>query len=609
MTFTFTSTADPSQSAELVSAGMVMSLTLREDGSFTVSQSFPDWGSETTNGTWTADDDSLYVTETGSGTVGMAYALSGDQLTIERGGEDFDFDGDGTPESATLVIVMERDTGASDELASLAGTWTASEFLFTNPTNAEQTWDLVAWGGIFVIKVDAGGTFQLLNVWPDDEGPVEVQSGPLSATADSLTVVTPDGAMTLGYEVDAANTDRMTLSISAALFDWDGDGTDDPADLAIDLTRGTEPLLSDMVGLWHFSSGEAVDLEDPAAAIGFPPLVDEVIDVQAGGAFTHFRMAPYDSTVEDTGTLSVFGEALIVDPDDPMGETDAMQLEFTGSLLTVRTMDWFDYDQDGMDEPVLMETSFEPYSGPSVADISGPWAASSYTVDPQIDWSSRELVSEGATFTLKLDSAGDYEMIQTYPGREDHFSNGTLEAIGPVLRSTESSGHESFVYLDDWTGTVMDIINPYSYFDVDDDEWDDLVVETIQFETVTETHLDSLVGTWTAASMTFHDPYDYYASYDMITDGGTFTLTVEANASYTVQITQPGGAEEVNTGSLSIIGDMLKIYDDADMTYSAAQYSFLSNTQLQLIRNDESHDFDGDGYDDPAYMVLILNEQ
>ena len=611
VTFTFTNDANPAQSVEMISLGVTMSLTIRDDATFTVTQSHPEYGTEVINGTWTADEDSLYINETGSPTVGMAYSLSGDQLTIERTGEEFDFDDDGTAEAATLTIVLDRVAdGGEDYLTALEGTWTATQFLLTNPSNTSQTWDLIGWGGIFVIKVQTVGTFQVLHVWPDDEGPVEVESGSITATSDSLTVVTPEGAMTLGYVVDAADADQMTLAISGQGYDWDDDGTEEPADLTIDLVRGTEPLLSDMVGLWHFSSGEATDLEDPTASIGFPPLVDEVIDVQAGGAFTHFRIAPYDSTVEDTGTLSVFGEALIIEPDDPMGETDAMQLEFTGSLLTIRSMDWFDYDQDGTDEPILVESSFEPYSGPSVADLSGPWVATSYTVDPQIDWPSRELISEGATFTMKLYAAGNYEMIQTYPGRQDYFSTGTLSNIGPVLRSTEDgSGHESFVYLDSWTGTAMDIINPYGYYDVDDDEWDDLVVETIGLETVTETDLASLTGTWTASSMVFHDPYDYYSSYDMIADGGTFTLVVEADASYSVQIVPPGGTEEVNTGDLTIVGDMLKIYDDADMDYSAAQYSFISASQLQLIRNDESHDFDGDTHDDPAYMVLVLNLQ
>lgn len=605
---TFTNVSNPAQSVDIVDAGGSFTLDIQDGGNLIVTQVWPGDAPESFGGTWTADDDSLFVDD-GEGVFGMAYTLSGDVLTIERSGESFDFDDDGTDEAASLVIVLDRHTYEEGDLAALAGAWTAGQFLFTNPANPSQTYDLIEWGGVFVIKVDAGGTYQLLNVWPDDEGDPTIQTGAISATAESLTVVTPDGPMTLGYGVSPTDADYMEMDLAAPLFDWDDDGTDDPATLHIALTRDAEPALGDMAGVWTLQNLTVQDLENPGSTVDFPMPWDEVIVVDVGGTFTHFSVAPYDSLRPDTGTLTVFGGALIIDDNDPEAGAQAVRMNFDGTTLSVSFPEWVDHDMDGTEEPVRIDTGYTAYSGPTLTDMAGPWSAYQYLLDPEADLPIRYLVGDGGTFTIKMESGGAFEVIQTYPGWEDHIGTGTMTLFGPVIEAIDDgTGYRSYIYLEHFGGGELQIHNPYSYWDANDDGFDDLVTELISMNPATEIDVSALAGTWTASIMEFSDPTDTYPAYDMVAEGGSFSLAVDASGNFDVTITAPDESVDTDSGTITVVGDMLKIYSSGDMSTTAVQYVLVDANTLQLFSNDESHDFDGDSTDEPAVMFLALSK-
>jgi hypothetical protein len=104
----FTSTADPTLSADIVDDGAVMTLVLGTDGSYTFTLTIP--GEETDNetGTYTASGTTLTFSETGTGSP-EAFTISrdGDTMTLTDSDDEFDFT-PGVEEDATLVITLTR---------------------------------------------------------------------------------------------------------------------------------------------------------------------------------------------------------------------------------------------------------------------------------------------------------------------------------------------------------------------------------------------------------------------------------------------------------------------------------------------------------------------
>ncbi|MFO7767751.1 MAG: hypothetical protein R6W82_02170 [bacterium] len=100
-----------------------------------------------------------------------------------------------------------------------------------------------------------------------------------------------------------------------------------------------------------------------------------------------------------------------------------------------------------------------------------------------------------------------------------------------------------------------------------------------------------------------------WGRYDLGGDGGTSSLTLDASGNFSVEITPPGGSVETDTGTITVVGDMLKIYSAGDMRTTAAHYVLVDANTLQITSNDESDDFDGDETDESAVMYLALIKQ
>jgi hypothetical protein len=84
-----------------VGAGMSMTLEIKEDGTFTMTQ-VEDGETEVSSGTWSADDDTITITES-SGTEMMNYEVSGDTLTLSITEYDDDLGG-----AVTITIEFRK---------------------------------------------------------------------------------------------------------------------------------------------------------------------------------------------------------------------------------------------------------------------------------------------------------------------------------------------------------------------------------------------------------------------------------------------------------------------------------------------------------------------
>ena len=118
-------------------------------------------------------------------------------------------------------------TGLSAE--QLNGTWNANEFRYTSPADPTQTVDIISsQGASFTVTVASDSTVS--TVMDDGQGGSSSDSGTFDATASVLTLGST------AFTADRAG-DRLTLVDTASSYDFDSNGSDDPATLTISLIR------------------------------------------------------------------------------------------------------------------------------------------------------------------------------------------------------------------------------------------------------------------------------------------------------------------------------------------------------------------------------------
>ena len=107
-TYTVTSVANTSLSAELIGMGMTTSITFTET-TYAGLATFPGEPEEIFSGTYTIEGQQLTLNETGQGSPEiMTYILSGSTLTLSGADEEWDFAGDGQNDPVTFVMVMNK---------------------------------------------------------------------------------------------------------------------------------------------------------------------------------------------------------------------------------------------------------------------------------------------------------------------------------------------------------------------------------------------------------------------------------------------------------------------------------------------------------------------
>jgi hypothetical protein len=117
-------------------------------------------------------------------------------------------------------------TGLTPE--DLAGTWDATEMVFTNQADASESVDIIEDGASLTVTVNAAGTVSA--VFDDGQGGTDSDSGTLGVDGSTLTI----GGETYSA---ARSGDDLTLTDSTSEFDFDDDGSDEAATLVIRLVR------------------------------------------------------------------------------------------------------------------------------------------------------------------------------------------------------------------------------------------------------------------------------------------------------------------------------------------------------------------------------------
>jgi hypothetical protein len=117
--------------------------------------------------------------------------------------------------------------------------------------------------------------------------------------------------------------------------------------------------------------------------------------------------------------------------------------------------------------------------------------------------------------------------------------------------------------------------------------------------------VNDLEGTWTATEMVFTSQADPSTSIDLVAAGGSLTLTIRADGTFTTAMREPGGEIDIDTGTVSVEGTVLTIAESGQGSPTAFSAS-RSGDNLTLTSSDEDYDFDGDDIEDEATLRILL---
>ncbi len=119
------------------------------------------------------------------------------------------------------------------EPGAIAGTWNAINYGFVNKADLDDTVELISQGASLTVTFTSDGDF----TWDfrDVDGAVETRSGTFSVAGNVLTL--SESGQDPDPFLAVRNEDSMTLRTGNREFDFDEDGTDDPAELHTFLVR------------------------------------------------------------------------------------------------------------------------------------------------------------------------------------------------------------------------------------------------------------------------------------------------------------------------------------------------------------------------------------
>jgi hypothetical protein len=278
---------------------------------------------------------------------------SDDLFLLEVTGEQYDWNEDGEAEPAVMRAVFSEYAGPG--VGDLTGFWTMIDGRMVNPVEPEQTFDILADGGVLTFGILAGGDTRRVfairsqNQYSDNDFILE-NHGPV------MEFHLP--AQSSGYQAFRIEAGHFFLT-SFIRCDWDQDGNySEPGIRIMEL----EPVAD-------IASTADLDTVWSASATVFwrsPGWTESIDIIPAGGAYeldlnsdltyTGSRTLPGEDPVVHTGHWEIFGNLLILH-DEVALDLKVMEyhLDGEGDLTLWRYLDSYDFDDDGTDEPAVTE--------------------------------------------------------------------------------------------------------------------------------------------------------------------------------------------------------------------------------------------------------------
>jgi hypothetical protein len=280
-------------------------------------------------------------------------ALSDGLLRFQSVSDHHDWDEDGEDEPAVMYATSSEYSGPG--VGDLTGFWTMIDARIVNPVDPEQTFDILADGGVLTFGILAGGDTRRVfairsqNQYSDNDFILE-NHGPVM----EFHLPTQDS----GFQAFRIEEGHFFLT-SFILCDWDQDGNySEPGIRIMELEPITDVAsTADLDTTWSAS----------AMVYGRSPGWTESIDIiPVGGAYeldlhtdltyTGSKTLLGEDPVVHTGQWEVFGNLLILHDEVAM---DLKVLKYDlggeGDLTLWRYVDHYDFDDDGTDEPAVTE--------------------------------------------------------------------------------------------------------------------------------------------------------------------------------------------------------------------------------------------------------------
>ncbi len=129
---------------------------------------------------------------------------------------------------ALALVGMACGDSTGVEVQDLVGSWNANLYRYTDDANPAQQVDLITQGASFDMTVTADGTVS--TVFDDGQGGTSSDSGTLNPAGTVLTIAG------IAYEAQRSG-DVLTLTDTSSAYDFDSNGSDDPATLMIRMVR------------------------------------------------------------------------------------------------------------------------------------------------------------------------------------------------------------------------------------------------------------------------------------------------------------------------------------------------------------------------------------
>lgn len=260
--------------------------------------------------------------------------------------------------SDTLHLVIDSlDYGTFTRVSTgtldpdLYGDWIVIRDLYRSDSNPADTVDLVPLGEVLVqLKVSDTGTLLYSELEPDLSRYDDV--GIWSVSGDTIVHYSArdNEVVRMPYTKPAA--DRFTFQRhDAEAWDFDNDGTEDPAD---EIGTAAHPDTTGMVGTWVATAYTMTNKADTTQVVDMIAEGSTVTVTYDGqGDYTVNMYTPGDGTSVMTGTYTAAGGYVwMIEPGE--GVT-FLQMAIDGDTATVQGSNYHDFDKDGMDEEALMK--------------------------------------------------------------------------------------------------------------------------------------------------------------------------------------------------------------------------------------------------------------
>jgi len=601
---------DTSQSVDLFAAGVRVSLEIDANGNYVHTWTNSD-GSEVDSGTLTADNSTLTV-NTGTETFTLSYLLVAGILTITDSNTVWDFDDDGTDEPALEVMVFQQPGSGGDlSLSGLAGTFMASAITVTDNATQSNSTELISRGGFYTLVLQGDGTIDVIMLFPgEDEEDVPVHLTGTASLVNNGTGLHADFPGTEGDGTSEIQVVGTSVILTRSDITWDFGAGEVPATIVVSLEPVTGPTTADLDGFWTATEQLNINPQNPSQTVD--ALDDKVamsFRITSAGAFTIWDLRYPEGDEDDDfmdvdeGTFTMVGNVMVL----TMGSDDPMLLQVTrsGSDFVVHGYDSEDFDNDGTGDWAAMQIRMTAVMPHTLAEMEGAWTATHWTyVDPENPSTVLNAITERFDIvTWIFDASGGFDVVQSRVDEDIEEFGGNAEIFGNIVRTDDGAGEIHYV--------VFDLTA--SAFEFSMSEWTDPFesgtagawrtdVRLVPFTPASSTDFE---GDWAGTQWELTDPYGVHQGYDMILDGGSFSLTINSGATFSFSIAFPGEAVENGTGTWEIFGDLLMLTDNADGYVSAMQYTVGTGT-FSMYSNNDSWDFDDDGMDEPALLNIVV---